>query len=327
MKARFPQVLTTTLIGDKSSIRIMAKVRRRNLKLSAVLLLVVPFLISTAVAAAAGEEKLIFRADCRLSEELTGDGDREVIKDFLQLDETRFLLLSAGGRRHCFPVSSCPQTKSLWNQVNKDHPSSSFEDITFMATETTVKFPGFRMRNTVLNGCQQHFDSKSGMPVLTFCLIGDKKQLEGSLPVVWLVRKLTGIPKDHTIQPFQATETMAETKISIVPIEDGKSQLEMNIDFTTTVAFPKKLLKLLPTSKEQVEERGSESIIKVVRKDGSDALQAVEKLWLEYQEKAQSQQHVNSKKAMSNSFLLERIKTPFGLSRTNIRSPMSFKVK
>jgi hypothetical protein len=249
-----------------------------------------------------------------------------MLREFLLLTETRNLLLSAGGQRHCQQVPLSTPTKHLWKQIcnDRDDSSAMTEDsnkVTMMATETKVKFPGFLLRNTVLNACRliKH-DTESGLPALDFCLIGDKKHVEGNAPVVWLVQKLTGISEYDPEQFFEQSETSAMTHVHVVPSSQGKTeqlQLEMKIDFKTTVAFPKRMLKVLPASKDKVEKRGSDSISKVIRKDGRDALQAVRQAWLEFEQKQQRE---------TAATFRDRIKRPSVFSRVNIRSQSPFKI-
>lgn len=230
-------------------------------------------------------ENLVFRADCKLvSNEFLVENPLDW-ESFLRQERTRDLFLSAGGRRECHQVPTSTPVQKLWAEACANYEEESgclpHSPPVFVATETDVKFPGFQMRNTVLNGCQ--LDSKGVNLCYTFCLIGDQKMLQGSRPVVWLVNKLTGISNDARQQGFfQATETKANTKIYAVPSKRMNMKLQMDIDFTTTVTFPKVLLKLLPASKQKVQERGSRSIHQVVEKDAQDALNAVRDSWLEY---------------------------------------------
>eukprot|EP00526_Cylindrotheca_closterium_P016830 CAMPEP_0113605284 /NCGR_PEP_ID=MMETSP0017_2-20120614/2247_1 /TAXON_ID=2856 /ORGANISM="Cylindrotheca closterium" /LENGTH=326 /DNA_ID=CAMNT_0000513767 /DNA_START=325 /DNA_END=1305 /DNA_ORIENTATION=+ /assembly_acc=CAM_ASM_000147 len=165
-----------------------------------------------------------------------------------------------------------------------------------MATDTNVKFPGFQVHNTVLNGCKLHYDKK-GRPSYTFCLIGDHKAVKGGNPsLVWLVKKLTGMSSsvsksqdDEFSLVFEESETIAKTQIHIIPEEEGRGpcadhdssiKLQMNIEFATHVRFPESFLNILPMSKEKVEQKGAHSIRKVVEKDATDALKAVREAWM-----------------------------------------------
>ncbi|KAL3937452.1 MAG: hypothetical protein SGBAC_007442 [Bacillariaceae sp.] len=160
-----------------------------------------------------------------------------------------------------------------------------------MATDTEVKFPGFKMHNTVLNGCKLHRDEE-GRPSYTFCLIGDHKAVKGNPSIVWLVKKLTGmssVPKSHDEFSFEESETIAKTQIHIIPTaneeahdndENDLMKIQMTVQFATHVRFPEKFLNILPMPKEKVEQKGAHSIRKVVERDSRDALQAVREAWL-----------------------------------------------
>jgi hypothetical protein len=100
------------------------------------------------------------------------------------------------------------------------------------------------------------------------------------------VKSLSGISNDPQ-QGFEAPETKAKTCIYAVPSGIQSIRLHMDIEFTTTVTFPKLMLKLLPASKETVEERGSKSIHQVVKKDAEDALKAAREAWVYYDKEQQ----------------------------------------
>jgi hypothetical protein len=148
-----------------------------------------------------------------------------------------------------------------------------------VATNTDAQFPGFTMVTTVLNGCKRLEDS-NGMPVYEFCLIGDRKRIVGSPPVVWLVRKLTGHSKKDESDTFQLSETKATSTISIVNHGKSSCAFQLDLQFKTTVKFPKMLLRLLPASKSKVEERGTQSVTKAILKDAGGAVQAVRDNWV-----------------------------------------------
>eukprot|EP00980_Cylindrotheca_fusiformis_P019446 scaffold6708_cov134-Cylindrotheca_fusiformis.AAC.16 len=231
-------------------------------------------------------ENLIFRADCKLVSEEFWVQSPSDWESFLRLESTRNLFLSAGGKRECRKVASTEYVWKLWVNACAYHFGSGSlpqqqQDLVFVASDTDVQFPGFRMRNTVLNGCQLQTDHSNGRLCHTFCLVGDQKVLQGRRPVVWLVKKLTGLSNDPK-QEFAATETKAKTCIYATPSGKQSMKLYMDIEFTTTVTFPKVLMNLLPASKETVEERGSKSIYQVVHKDAAEALNAAREAWINF---------------------------------------------
>lgn len=243
---------------------------------------------------AAKIEHLIFRADCQLTSDPFPVVSPCEFEAFWSKDSTRNLLLSAGGRRKCRSIEPCAHTSDLWVQachekygldlLPREYPADTDypDDESIMATDTDVKFPGFQIHNTVLNGCKLHMD-EDGRPSYTFCLIGDHKAIQGNPSVTWLVRKLTGmssLPESNNKIRFEASETVAKTQVRIIPVEGDEMKLQINVQFATHIRFPKALLRILPSSKENVEQKGSRSIIKVVEKDAKDALNAVREAWM-----------------------------------------------
>ena len=229
---------------------------------------------------------LVFHTDCTLrSDPLPHHHhlDKQALFSFFQQESTRNLLVSGGGRRPCRQVPVTPQIQTLWKKACDAYYGPERlpqpNDVA-MATETEASFPGFTFQTLVLNGCKLlHNNSNNNKatttssPCYEFCLIGDCKTLRGSPPIVWLVQKLTG----HKPQKdFQLSETRAISRVSIVD-----NQFQIEIQFTTIVHFPKLFLRLLPASKEKVEERGTQSVTRAVMKDAGDALSAVREAWLQ----------------------------------------------
>lgn len=244
------------------------------------LVLLLLLLDSRNVQGSDSDSSLVFHTDCTLRSDplpLSHHHDKQALFSFFQQESTRNLLVSGGGRRPCRQVPVTPQIETLWKRACDAYygperlPQPS--DVA-MATETETSFPGFTFQTLVLNGCKLYnSNSKATSPSYEFCLIGDRKTLRGSPPIVWLVQKLTG----HTPQnDFQLSETRAISRVSIVD-----NMFQIDIQLTTTVHFPKLFLRLLPASKEKVEERGTQSVTKAVVKDAGNALSAVQEAWLQ----------------------------------------------
>lgn len=273
---------------------------------------------TTTTQTSAATESLTFQADCTLlsdpfpsplhrinpqQEEAHENWNR-----FFGQESTRNLFLSAGGKCPCQKVSPTPQLQALLHEACQHHQYGPTWDIQsnndiiqcidFMETTTKANFPGFTIKTKVLNGCQT-FHEAGCLPVYEFCMLGDSKSLSGSPPVVWLVNKLTGIPSSNnkskrststgstTSTEFTLSETRAISRVSLENIDDAEQQekmavVQVKVQFTTCVQFPKLLLKLLPASKAKVEERGTQSVRNVLVKDTNEALRAVRKAWLHY---------------------------------------------
>lgn len=259
-------------------------------------------------------ETLVFKVDCTVRSEPVGCGgasqeEQAALVDFFQRQSTLALLVSAGGARKCTQIPMTPHIQNLWKEAcdqyygadafDNDDAGQNHKAPVVMATNVDTKFPGFRYATTVLNYCKRlpAAPENDGMPCYEFYLIGEKKELTGSPPVVWLVRKLIGLPPPQPSEKtsgetadFVAPATCAKSRVSITEVQQDHNQgsnkeyaFQMDLEFRTMVQFPKMLLKLLPASKEKVEERGTESVRKLVTKDGHAALSAVCNEWLKLQ--------------------------------------------
>ena len=244
--------------------------------------------------------ELIFRATCQVSSPPCGENP-DKLRDFLQTPNIRNLFLSAGGSRKCEELES-QNFRKFWNEAcdqyyvtaNKD----SIDNIFVVATETSVKFPGFQTINIVVNACprrhqrspqlsqerlfsrQNDSNQKEEHVVHEFYLIADQKRFEGPKPVVWLVRKLAGPEQTE----YQLSSTRAWTKVSIVRQKNKQVIFQLDVDVAVHVEFPKLLLKLLPAPQSKVEERGARAVGKAITKDITVAVKAVQVAWETYQQ-------------------------------------------
>lgn len=274
-----------------------------------------PFLVH----AASNDEdsaSLLFPVRCRLlSEPLSADGNE--LRQFLERTEIRNLFLSAGGLRHSQILPTDSVTMDLWHKActryyGSEMFPSSFEDVDIVATETSAQFPGFRIINTVMSGCQHvktSVDRSGGHSSLSqrilhrqsspnpehfmgavhkFCLIADRKRLQGPWAVVALVGRLMGSDASTKSNVFHPSETRATTQISVISHESASIKpgregtlygFQIDIDCAVQVHFPKFLLRLLPGSRLQVEERGTKAVHDAVFKDATSAVGAVQDAW------------------------------------------------
>ena len=193
------------------------------------------------------------------------------VASFLIKCETRNSLLSSAGTRQVEEVSASPELSASWTQCcNQDYGAENMPepDDCILACDTTIQFPGLKMINRVYNGIKCAIDADSGIPVYSFFLIGEKKTVSGLLPVVFLFNKLTGAAKKgDSLQPTAVAKSICSVKEN----QDGDMVFNFDASIQIKVEFPALLLKLLPASKEKVEEQGSTSVAKTISKeiDGS----------------------------------------------------------
>ncbi len=268
---------------------------------------------------------LVFQAQCQLLSEPICDDPQELREFLERPAIRDLFLSAGGHRPcHSIPIDSDVGMRDLWRQACKKYygidalpemlrvePSKNLssrrnERIAVLATETVVQFPGFKTINSVLNGCQhipsehstnesKNFFSRMNLSdkafpkenelVHKFYLIGDKKRWVGPAPIVWLVRKLTGIEgtKDG---PYSSSETRAVSQVSVYVQNDHTVQMQqrtvgfqLDIDCAVKVEFPKFLLRLLPAPRHKVEQRGTQAIRTAILQDANSAVQAVAEAW------------------------------------------------
>jgi hypothetical protein len=213
-----------------------------------------------------GQEVLTFSGNF----ELTSDhlpGATEDVASFFKSKECRNLLLSAGGTRPLAEVKVTPQLKEMWTEMCGFFGSTNLpnDDDYVLICETTINFPGVCVRNKVYNGVKL-LESENGLPEYELILVADKRSAEGPAPLVWLFNKLTGVKEDDDAE-FSPPQGRVKNRVSIVKLEDGDLAVNVDVKFQIVIKFPTILVRLLPVSKEKMEENGTASVLKAISKD------------------------------------------------------------
>lgn len=242
---------------------------------------------TAAAASSSSNDKeeggLTLIADARIISGTLPCSDPLKVKEFLMRDETRNLIMSAGGERPYETINRTPQLLQLWENVceeyftDDDKPKESDE---LFAVDTSIKFPGLTLVTSSLNGIKKitsSGDDKESL-VYEFYLIGEEQTLKGAPPMVWLYKQLSN--KDEEKSGYGPTNGKVKTSVTLVKQEDGYA-LDLDCRFQILMKFPRIALKLLPASKEKIEAQASESIRKTVETDLKKSLQAVEKTFSE----------------------------------------------
>lgn len=251
-------------------------------------------------------EKLAFQANCHIVADDLACENPNALRSFLRRSCIRDLFLSAGGKHSCKQVPIDAHVTKLWKEASEkyygqeslpasfsgNHGMDSDDQAFAMATEAEIKFPGFKIVNTVLNGCKvcPNANRNDRGSVFEFYLIGDHKKLVGPAPIVWLVRKLMGESRSNSSSSsasiFVPSETSALSRV-LIRDQDNVSPYCKNeavcldIQFAVRMEFSKMLLKLLPAPKSKIEERGTNAVRKAILKDANAAMEAFKKAWLE----------------------------------------------
>jgi hypothetical protein len=219
------------------------------------------------------KETLIFSVHLdKLSDKIPSNDANEV-NSFCRSKECRNHFLSAGGKSAICEEERNEALEELWKQSSeKWYGDTSMPDFEngdcVISTVTTVQFPGMKLLNTVYNGVKLLEDS-NGNPYYKCLMVADKKKPVGAPPVVWIYNKLVGTDSKAEYSPASGK---AQSSVSIVEI-DGGHAIRFVCDVEIIVSFPKILMKILPSSKESIEEQGSASVRKAVEKDVINCLE------------------------------------------------------
>jgi len=238
-------------------------------------------------------ETLRFAGDLTFHSESVDSGSSQRIKQddlstFLKGEECRRLLLGAGGTRDVESLPASSELQGMWTkQVNmgfaKGLPETPEE---FLRTDTVVRFAGLTLTNTVVNGFSivdsTSEESDSLASECVSLLIGESRTTSGRKALVWLFNKLTG---DGSQQLHEYSEPKASvvTHTSIIEKGDGTANIRIDVRFQVLIDFPKRLLRILPTSKEKMESQGSAAIQRAMSKDFEQAVEGVRAGFLEFQ--------------------------------------------
>jgi len=153
--------------------------------------------------------------------------------------------------------------------------------------DTQVSFPGLTLVTSTVSGIKEIRNERNILEAFEVFLIAEKSKPKGAAPIVWMYNKLTGNDKrEHGVfQPPK--QAKAKSLIGSTKLDDGSLALSFKLDMQITIEFPAILLKILPTSKEKVEEEGSASVLKTMSKDIEMAMIAAYDKFMEQSKKVQ----------------------------------------
>jgi hypothetical protein len=240
----------------------------------------------------AEQESLTFQATFTATSDQIGTENKDELRAFFMSKTCRDHFFSAGGSRKISDEPLTPELEQHWNDACTAHygaASRPEKGDVVVATESDVQFPGLTMKNKVYNGMK--LLENGDFPTYTILLIAEKKRVFGARPVVWLFNQLTGndAEKEDT---FSAPSGMAQSKIYVVEEESGYF-INFDCEIEITVKFPKWVVKILPVSKEKMEEQGSASVKKAVGNDISKCVESANDAFLNWQ-KAESKAAASS---------------------------------
>jgi hypothetical protein len=240
-------------------------------------------------------ETIVFACDLTFTCDPLPDNIKvEDMAEFLKGEECRRLLLSAGGTRAVEKLQVTPDLQGMWTEAcdgfffsNSSSLSLPKEPDEFMSTDAVIPFPGITLTNTVVNGITRMEDEKEkgGLPKYLFVLVGEKKSVEGPKPLVWLFNKMTGVDdnkndEDADTGCYSKPKGYAVTYSSIINNKDGALAFNVDVRLQIVIEFPRYVMRLLPASKEKMEQQGSNACARAVSKDVELAVRKVREAFL-----------------------------------------------
>lgn len=219
------------------------------------------------------KETLNFEAILSVTSGPLGTEKKDELIAWMNSKQCRNHFLSAGGSRKLSEDSLTPELEQLWKDAcdvfyGVDCLPEKGDAV--VVSETVIAFPGLMLENSVYSGIK--LLKKGNFPAYQTVLIAEKQRVYGLAPVVWIFNQLTGNSAKKDDQ-FGPPSGKAKSMISIIE-EKASFCVHFDCVVQVEVKFPKVLVKIMPMSKEKMEQQGSASVTKAVEKDVAKAVQS-----------------------------------------------------
>lgn len=215
---------------------------------------------------------------------------KERVAAFMESPDTRNLFFSAGGKRGIAILDRNEKLDSFWMECctlfygDKAHPS---DEDSLLACVVEMRFPGMALQNKLVNGMKT--TQVDGLTQHEGFLVAENREASGPAPIVWIYNKLTGASKVEK-GTMHIPTTFADAKVSASIDEDDQTfEIKLRTRVQVNVEFPNALLKILPLSKEKMEEEGSKSVLQSVAKDMPGTFEVVKDAFMEFEKLADEQ--------------------------------------
>lgn len=210
--------------------------------------------------------------------------------EFLSQDDQRNCLVTAGNQRDCKEIKGVDQSiMDLWKARASDLNAAMPTDKDSVVTVKTsgINFPGLSLESNAIIGCkliageEREGSDTISFPMYEFTLITDEQQVSGAPPVVWIYNKLTGANTNNEEKKSNKKAPLSLTRVVCFE-KEGTLVFQTNASLVIEVAFPKFLLRILPTTKEKAEEQGSAAVTKTLKKDITAAMDTLQKQYVKW---------------------------------------------
>ena len=150
----------------------------------------------------------------------------------------------------------------LMNENDQSQITSATTKQAVFKIDALLNLPGLKIISQSTIGMKLIL-SKEAYPEYQFTLLDSKLIPQGSVPVVWLFKKLT---------KYRDT-TSSFTKVRMEEVDEGKIIFVTDARLETRINLPPKLLKVLPNvNVAKFEKQGSEAVHKLLEKELEPAL-------------------------------------------------------
>jgi hypothetical protein len=232
----------------------------------------------TSALPAEKKEQLHFGADVSVTSDPLPTESKEEAYNFLRSAKVLEHFLTAG--RKSVILSGKDSLMQMWKDCCEFYGSDCLpEPDRFVASETSIQFPGVTCRIEVVSGVKQL--EKDGAPIYDCVVIAEKRTVTGLPPLVWIFNKLTGV--SSTDDDYKPAQAKAKTRMSIAE-KDDRYAIQVKSEVSVLIEFPKFLVQIFPVPKARMEEQGSLSIEKAVLAEIHSSLACANEAVLRWQQ-------------------------------------------
>jgi len=239
---------------------------------------------------------LSFVSEIHVSSDPLPSTDKTEVYSFFASETCRNHFLSGGNPKPVVNEPRTPELEACWEKACHDYYGAQYlpgPDDQIISTETSIQFPGLRLINQVFSGVKQvvvnhHADHHQEYNAL---LIAEKRRASGPPPLVWIYNQLTGSGGGSKTKKDEKTgesSGYALTRIYVTEDDNGSFKIAFDCKVQVFVKFPKFLIRILPTSKERMEEQGSAAVQKAVSKEVMVAVETTNQAFEEWKSRAVS---------------------------------------
>mmetsp|Transcript_28482 Transcript_28482/g.40810 ORF Transcript_28482/g.40810 Transcript_28482/m.40810 type:complete len:326 (+) Transcript_28482:136-1113(+) len=228
----------------------------------------------------------------------------KTIDEFFLSKEHRNMLFSAGAEIREIDNPPKELMDLFWNEsetgrIECQMPPRDETAVTRIVevTNPSMPFLGVKLLSVVTVGTQLLLgldgngqikaNNSLGLPEFQFTLLDSFFIAEGPRPLVWLFQKITGRQESKDFSEKKSGQgnrigTKGFTRIRTEMTEDGRVKFCTKARLESILRIPRLMVRLLPTSVENMEKQGSATLHNAIEKDISPALNRFGNAYLDW---------------------------------------------